>query len=118
MPRWRGRSGVHVARPGPGPRASDPASEVRSLDAETMAEMDAFADGTLTAYLRSERTIWDYRWSDRFDSSFDTWATTSDWVRLADGLVGGDWPDPAAVLVLLDVGDPRGDRSGRSAPAN
>ena len=81
---------------------------LRSLDAETMAEMDAFADGTLTAYLRSERTIWDYRWSDRFDSSFDTWATTSDWVRLADGLVGGDWPDPAAVLVLLDVGDPRG----------
>ena len=54
---------------------------LRSLDAETMAEMDSFAGRTLAAYLRCERTIWDYRWSNRFDPSFDTWATTADWVH-------------------------------------
>ena len=86
---------------------------LRSLDPETMAEMDAFADRTLAAYLRSEQTIWDYRWSNRFDSSFDTWATTADWVRLAQELVDGDWPNPAAVLVLVDVGDPRGTQKVR-----
>ena len=86
---------------------------MRPLDAETMAEMDAFADRTLAAYLRSERTIWDYRWSDRFDPRYDTWATTADWVQLAEGLVDGDWPNPAAVLVLVDVGDPRGTQKAR-----
>ena len=86
---------------------------LRALDPETMAEMDAFADRTLAAYLRNERTIWDYRWSDRFDSSLDTWATTPDWVRLAQGLIGGEWPHPAAVLVLLDAGDPRGPERAR-----
>jgi hypothetical protein len=86
---------------------------LRSLDAETIAEMDAFAEGTLAAYIRNERTIWDYPWSDRFDSSFDTWATTGDWVHLAEGMVDGDYPNPAAVLVLMDVGDPRGTEKAR-----
>ena len=86
---------------------------LRTLDPATMAEMDAFADRTLAAYLRSERTIWDYRWSDRFEPSCDTWATTADWVRLAEGMIGGEWPHPAAVFVLLDAGDPRGPERAR-----
>lgn len=86
---------------------------LRSLDPETTAEMDAFADRTLAAYLRDDRTIWDYRWSDRFDPRHDTWATTADWMRLAEPLVDGDWPHPVAILVLLDVGDPRGSRKAR-----
>ncbi len=86
---------------------------LRSLDAETMAEMDSFAGRTLAAYLRCERTIWDYRWSNRFDPSFDTWATTADWVHLAEQLVDGDWPNPAAVLALVELGDPRGTQKAR-----
>ena len=71
------------------------------------------AASTLAAYLRNERTIWDARWSNRYDPSFDTWATTGDWVRLAERLTGGDWPDPAAILVLVDVGNPRGTQKAR-----
>jgi hypothetical protein len=106
-----------LAREGPSPtlpkRDLAPAvptrrPRLRVLDAQTMTEMDAFADRTLAAYLRSERTIWDYRWSNRFDSAYDTWATSADWVRLGERLIGGNWPNPAAVLVLVDVGDPRG----------
>jgi microsomal dipeptidase-like Zn-dependent dipeptidase len=70
------------------------------------------AASTLAAYLRDERTIWDDRWSNRYDPSFDTWATTGDWVRLAERLTGGDWPDPAAILVLV-VGNPRGTEKAR-----
>jgi hypothetical protein len=87
--------------------------KLRSLYAETMAEMDEFAARTLADYLRSERTIWDYRWSNRFDSSYDTWATTADWVHLAEKLIDGDWPNPAAVVVLVDAGDPRGRQKAR-----
>ena len=86
---------------------------LRVLDSVTTAEMDAFADRMLAAYLRNERTIWDYRGSMRFDPSCDTWATTADWVRLAEGLIGGDWPNPAAVLLLVEVGDPRARRLAR-----
>jgi hypothetical protein len=81
---------------------------LRPLDPATMAEMDQFADRTLAAYLRNERTIWDYRDSARFDPTRDTWATIADWMYLAEPLIGGEWPNPAAVLVLLDAGDPMG----------
>lgn len=81
---------------------------LRTLAPATIAEMDIFADHTLAEYLRNERTIWDYRGSSRFDSTYDMWATTADWVRLAERLIDGDWPNPAAILVLLDAGDPRG----------
>jgi hypothetical protein len=91
---------------GPAPPMRQPT--LRILDADTVAEMDAFADRTLAAHLRSEQTIGDYRRANRFDPSCDTWATTPDWVALAEGLIGGDWPDPTAVLVLVDAGDPRG----------
>ncbi|MHC5539121.1 hypothetical protein ACYOEI_12955, partial [Singulisphaera rosea] len=87
---------------------------LRPLDPATIADLDAFADQTLAEYLRNDRTIWDYRGSRRFDPTYDTWATTADWVRLAERLIDGDWPNPAAVLVLLDAGDPRGADRARS----
>ena len=86
---------------------------LRRLDAGIAAELDEFAERTLTCYLRDERTIWDYRGSNRFDASVDTWATRDDWLRLAEPLVDGDRPNPMAVLILLDAGDPRGARKAR-----
>ena len=90
---------------------------LRRLDAGITAELDEFAERTLAGYLRNERTIWDYRGSNRFDASVDTWATRDDWLRLAEPLVDGDRPNPMAVLILLDAGDPRGTRKvARIAP--
>jgi len=81
---------------------------LRTLDPGTMAEMVAFADRTLADHLQNSRTIWNYLESARFDPAYDTWAATADWVRLAERLIDGDWPNPAGVLALLDAGNPRG----------
>jgi hypothetical protein len=87
---------------------------LRELDADVVAELDAFAERTLAAYLLSDQALWDCRRSDRFDPRRDTWATAADWARLAERHLDGDWPDPAALLGLMDAGDPRGWERARS----
>ncbi|WP_165228558.1 hypothetical protein [Aquisphaera insulae] len=80
---------------------------LRTLDRPTIRAMDDFADRTLAAYLRDENALDDYRRPDRFDASRDTWATRADWVHLAERSLADEWPNPAALVVLVDAGDPR-----------
>lgn len=93
------------------PLSPDPPLEqapLVELDEATAAKLDAFADRAIADYFQRKRTIWDYGNRDIFDPALDTWATMADWVRVAERHIRGQWPDPYAILVLLDAGDPRG----------
>lgn len=95
------------------PRDVPAAPPLRDPDAVLAKELDAFAADTLRAYLAERRTIWDYRDPDVYDPATDTWATRADWVRVAERHLDGECPNPMAVKILLEAGDPRGDALAR-----
>lgn len=95
------------------PRDVPPAPPLRAMTPAVVADMDRFAQAELRGYLTAERTIWEYRNRDVYEAKADTWAARDDWVRVAERHLGTEWPHPMAMLILLDAGDPRGDRLAR-----
>lgn len=93
------------------PRALPPPPVLRRLDSQLVARLDEFSEEALRKFLSGERTIWEYRNRAVFDPAVDTWADTADWVRMAERLVDGDYPDAVAVLILLEAGDTRGEEA-------
>lgn len=90
----------------PDPPAASPA--LPELTPALIAELDARADQALRGVFQSRETLWNYGKPEFFDPATDRWATMSDWVRLAEQHLQGEWPDPDAILILLDAGDARG----------
>jgi hypothetical protein len=89
----------------PLPPAHQPA--LPELNAETIAELDASADGTIREFLKSDEALRAYLDPNQFDPKIDTWVTLSDWVAVAERSLRGEWVNTAAVLILLDAGDAR-----------
>jgi hypothetical protein len=85
------------------------AAPLAGLEAAVVREMDAFAAATIREHLADKKTVWEYRKREFYDPASDRWATLADWVALAEKHIDGEWPSAAAILILLDAGDRRGE---------
>lgn len=87
--------------------------ELCEISPSISAEMDGFADRTLAEFLQEESTLEKYQDRDYFDPKIDRWANMADWVSLAEKQLNKEWTPAAAIIILLDAGDPRGDTAAR-----
>jgi hypothetical protein len=96
----------------PDPPTNVPA--LRELDDEVVTKLDHFAQGEIEKYFHEEKSLLDYDNPEFYDAAGDTWASMSDWVALAERHISGEWPRTAAMRILLDADDPRGEELARN----
>lgn len=76
-------------------------------------DMDMFASLTLAKFLARQRALWSYTDRNCYDPDLDTWCGMNDWLKLAEKSLKGDYTEPVAIQVLIDVEDPRADQECR-----
>lgn len=109
---------------GPPPEASlrppspPAAPELLSLDAALLVELDRFAGDTIDRFLETEDALWRYHDRAFYDPEIDTWFDTGRWHRLAERQLGDKYPNPEAVLIMLDFDEPKAKEAARRVIGN